>query len=462
MNLSGKILILAFLIVRLPLFSASNHNGFKRCLIIFKEGEVIGTVREELRYNKKNLSFEKHLQYTLGDTVQIRFEILNDFSYFKGYLIKKRGKKVVFSSEDDCFERGKVLPSSIIHLYIHKLIKEGRAIPGKVRIFYEPKGEILNVKVESKKRQNFFVLNYFFEGIRLNILEIFYPENNMFYQKAGNTYLIDRRMEKEMLSEIKNSLTVSENRVDVPEDFKNDFTDFFKECPIVYEIMSPYKFFVEEDNRQEIISRAKKDGENAILLKVLTRDAISDNSAFPYEEYIQSLDKSYKIDSISSYITQSGNSREEKIKKIIDWLSKNIVSKDNASVNPTAVLENKEGECQGISNLFLLMCSSLDIPARAAVGLVILKHDNGYFCHFHQWAEVYEKGHWKSCDPAFGTCKIKPNYIKLFTIKRNVDILKVLNAMDLKVKIVKEEGEIEKKSFIDYFHSIINYFSSIL
>ena len=438
MKLYRKILLPSLLIIKLLLFSASGGNEYERVLKIYKNEEIIGTVEEKLECRKGFLFFKKNLQYISGEKIETKFKISKDFSYFKGYVRKNNKRKTVISNEDICFKEKRILPSSILQLYIHKLIKEKESLPSKTHTFYEPKGEILNVKIKCKKQNNFFVLNYFFEEIGVNILEIFAPENNMYYQKAGNICLVDERIEKEMLSKIKNNLTVSDNRVNVPEDFVDDFSEFSKVHSILYEIRASSVFFIEEDNRQKIVSPVEKNVVNTIMLKVSERENIGNKIDSLYAKYIQSLDKFYKIDSLTLYITQNERSKNEKVRKVIDWLSQNIASKSNGPVNPILVLENREGDCQGISNLFLLMVSSLNIPARAVVGIVVSKQNNGYFWHFHQWTEVWERGNWKSYDPAFGTCKIRPNYIKLFTMKKGIDILKVVNAVDLKIRIVKQ------------------------
>tara|TARA_Y100000310_G_scaffold131141_1_gene130376 strand:+ start:2945 stop:4780 length:1836 start_codon:yes stop_codon:yes gene_type:complete len=104
--------------------------------------------------------------------------------------------------------------------------------------------------------------------------------------------------------------------------------------------------------------------------------------------------------------------------KIGDWINKNIeydLSTLTANVvqRSSWVLDNKQGVCDEITNLFISMLRSLNIPARF-IGGVVYTNVGDYFGN-HGWAEVYLEGHgWVPFDVTFGQYGwIDPSHIKL-------------------------------------------------
>ena len=131
----------------------------------------------------------------------------------------------------------------------------------------------------------------------------------------------------------------------------------------------------------------------------------------------------------------------DKVKLIFNWIDRNI-KRDNIELyEPFLVLKEKRGDCQGISNLFLAMCSSLNIPARAAVGVIIREFKKGVFKYaFHQWTEIKLDGQWVFIDPTFNTWGIGLNYIKFFDLEKQIDLLKLIPYTEkLKINIIGEE-----------------------
>jgi transglutaminase-like putative cysteine protease len=83
------------------------------------------------------------------------------------------------------------------------------------------------------------------------------------------------------------------------------------------------------------------------------------------------------------------------------------------------------------------MCSSLNIPARAVVGLIIHKQNGKYFYSFHQWVELLEGSYWIPYYPTFGTRGVGLNYIKLIEVEKKIDFLKLLNALNINLEIME-------------------------
>ncbi len=109
--------------------------------------------------------------------------------------------------------------------------------------------------------------------------------------------------------------------------------------------------------------------------------------------------------------------------KIGDWVRNNIdynLSTLTAEVvqKSSWVLENKQGVCDELTNLFISMMRSLGIPARFVSGLAYT--NLGHTWGSHGWAEVYfpDKG-WVPFDVTYGQLGwIDPGHIKL---KQSVD-----------------------------------------
>jgi hypothetical protein len=82
-------------------------------------------------------------------------------------------------------------------------------------------------------------------------------------------------------------------------------------------------------------------------------------------------------------------------KKIADWISREMNSSyDVGFASAKDILENREGDCSEHTVLFVALCRSIGIPARACFGVM---YGNGVFA-YHMWPEVYV-GEWVDLDP---------------------------------------------------------------
>ncbi|MDP6642393.1 MAG: transglutaminase-like domain-containing protein [Candidatus Nanoarchaeia archaeon] len=104
--------------------------------------------------------------------------------------------------------------------------------------------------------------------------------------------------------------------------------------------------------------------------------------------------------------------------KIADWINKNIeydLSTLTADVvqKSSWVLENRQGVCDELTNLFISMLRSVNIPARF-LGGIVYTNVGSYFGN-HGWAEVYFPGYgWVPFDVTFGQYGwIDPSHVKL-------------------------------------------------
>jgi len=107
--------------------------------------------------------------------------------------------------------------------------------------------------------------------------------------------------------------------------------------------------------------------------------------------------------------------------KLADWTKKNIkynLSTMTASVSQKAswVLENRQGVCDELTNLFIAMARSLGIPARFISGIAYTNSED--FAEEwgpHGWAEVYFPGYgWVPFDVTYGEFGfVDPTHIKM-------------------------------------------------
>ena len=81
-------------------------------------------------------------------------------------------------------------------------------------------------------------------------------------------------------------------------------------------------------------------------------------------------------------------------KSLFSWLKQNIqyqVHPNERVVRPAAMtLQNKQGDCDDLSFLYISLCRALDIPARFIRGYLLTEKSNGVMLVTpHAWAEVF-------------------------------------------------------------------------
>ena len=88
------------------------------------------------------------------------------------------------------------------------------------------------------------------------------------------------------------------------------------------------------------------------------------------------------------------------------WINQNIeynlTTLTSESVQTSSwVLENREGVCDELTNLFISFCRSVGIPARFISGVAYTNINDNFGAH--GWAEVYIDGQWIPFDVTYGT-----------------------------------------------------------
>lgn len=113
------------------------------------------------------------------------------------------------------------------------------------------------------------------------------------------------------------------------------------------------------------------------------------------------------------------------------WVYENLRKRITISV-PSAVqvLEDRSGDCNEHTVLYVALARALGLPARTAAGLVYLR---GRF-YYHAWPEVW-LGDWVAVDPTFGQYPADASHLR-FTIgglARQVELLRVIGRLQLSV-----------------------------
>ena len=113
------------------------------------------------------------------------------------------------------------------------------------------------------------------------------------------------------------------------------------------------------------------------------------------------------------------------------WVYENLRKKITISV-PSAVqvLEDRSGDCNEHTVLYVALARSLGLPARTAAGVVYLR---GHF-YYHAWPEVW-LGEWVAVDPTFGQYPADASHLR-FTVgglARQVELLRVIGRLQLSV-----------------------------
>jgi hypothetical protein len=134
-------------------------------------------------------------------------------------------------------------------------------------------------------------------------------------------------------------------------------------------------------------------GETAVFLKSST--------------LIQSDDQ--QIRKLAEKIIKPTDSAEQKARKIVNWVYRNIEKKPTLSVpNAMEVLKNKSGACKEHSVLTVALLRAAGIPAQTEAGLVYLR---GRF-YYHEWCIIY-LGKWITADAVFNQLPADVTHIRL-------------------------------------------------
>jgi len=113
------------------------------------------------------------------------------------------------------------------------------------------------------------------------------------------------------------------------------------------------------------------------------------------------------------------------------WVYENIEKRITISV-PSAVqvLEERRGDCNEHTVLYVALARALGLPARTAAGVVYLR---GRF-YYHAWPEVW-LGQWVAVDPTFGQYPADASHLRFVVggLARQVELLRLIGRLGLNV-----------------------------
>lgn len=113
------------------------------------------------------------------------------------------------------------------------------------------------------------------------------------------------------------------------------------------------------------------------------------------------------------------------------WVYDNLEKKITISV-PSAlqVLEDRSGDCNEHTVLYVALARSLGLPARTAAGVVYLR---GHF-YYHAWPEVW-LGQWVAVDPTFNQYPADASHLRFVVggLARQVELIRLIGRLGLTV-----------------------------
>ena len=117
--------------------------------------------------------------------------------------------------------------------------------------------------------------------------------------------------------------------------------------------------------------------------------------------------------------------------RLTHWVYDNLEKKITISVPSAAqVLEERSGDCNEHTVLYVALARALGLPARTAAGVVYLR---GHF-YYHAWPEVW-LGQWVAVDPTFGQFPADAAHLR-FTIgglARQMELIRLIGRLQLTV-----------------------------
>ena len=130
-------------------------------------------------------------------------------------------------------------------------------------------------------------------------------------------------------------------------------------------------------------------------------------------------------------IVSESDGDEEKARKIVNWVSKNIKKRPVLSVpNALETLTNLVGDCNEHAVLVAALARAAGIPAEAEAGLVYLR---GRF-YYHAWNVLY-LGDWVTADAVLGQMPADVTHIRFVRggVDRHMDLLGLIGRLRIEI-----------------------------
>ena len=122
--------------------------------------------------------------------------------------------------------------------------------------------------------------------------------------------------------------------------------------------------------------------------------------------------------------------------RLVRWVYDNLDKEITLSV-PSArqVLDQRRGDCNEHTVLYVALARAAGLPARTAAGLVYVR-DRFYY---HAWPEVW-LGRWVPVDPTLGQFPADASHLRFVTggLARQVELVRLIGLLELDVVSVEE------------------------
>ena len=147
------------------------------------------------------------------------------------------------------------------------------------------------------------------------------------------------------------------------------------------------------------------------------------------EPLIQSDDP--RIEAQARLIVERERDPGRAARLIGDWVHARVDRRAGTGMpSATQVLEQRTGDCNELTVLYVALARAAGLPARTAAGLVYL---DGRF-YYHAWPEVY-LGDWVAVDPTLGQFPADAAHLRVTTggLARQAELIRLIGSLKLEV-----------------------------
>jgi len=117
------------------------------------------------------------------------------------------------------------------------------------------------------------------------------------------------------------------------------------------------------------------------------------------------------LGNVSSFLDIYIENDIEKVKRLADWVYRNIEKIPEDVFSSLDVLMKQKAECQGHALLYTALARSAGVPTRVVNGIVYVPTYQGFL--YHTWAESHAAGRWTPVDPTLGQVPADAAHVKL-------------------------------------------------
>ncbi len=308
-------------------------------------------------------------------------------------------------------------------------IKEGKIY--NFRVYVEAMQKVENLKVEVakpiiEKKSKIYPLKQTLGNI--NITSHVYEDGSIYKEESLQGFTL-KKMSKEEAVKIEDTTSIYDilTYISIPTVLNEKIEDI-KE--IIFELSGVEAVLPPSSQYQQV----KKEGKKIIIQTsinplVKKDDKVSIDKYLKATPKIQSNDKD--IIETAKKIVGGLKTDREKVKKVVEWVNKNIKKSLKDRMSALEVLKTKEGECEAHSMLTAALLRSLNIPAKLVGGIVYSAENKSFL--YHAWNEVYLDGYFVPIDATFGEFPANPTHIKLTEEENTEDISLYLGRVSLKI-----------------------------